>query len=250
VNPGNGKFRYYPELFRLSLEYNNFNAFEAFVIDGHEVVGAEAAAARATKMLRRMEEFGQSHITVSDLIEAGFRDERLMLLPQHPSRGLYSGIVRQLEDLLGFRVDPSFHYGGYEPQEEGVYPILPATIRALGLRFRNCEFVSSVFFGDARARSLREWLHMYYYAARNLVTYEVKADTVIKRWPSSLAAHTQEPHLTLKAGETLVAREGEVLDRNRRVVQVVVGTKRVAPGSEWVLQGTSWRRFDFRPPKA
>jgi hypothetical protein len=244
----NGKaYRYYPELIRLALEFDSFAAYEGFIVDGHEVDGLEAHVARCTKILRRLEEFGDTQITCADFIEAGFREHRMMLTKSHPARALYVDMARQLAEILGIRMDPSLYHGAYEPATGAKDPILPAVVRGLGLLYSDCEFQNSVYFGTERAWSLREWLRMYYYGARQATVFEAKKRTYLKRRLARVSDLPKDDLIPIGRGDMILALCGDYRPGFQKI-HFLDGTPAIEPGSELFLYPPDWSRYDFRPP--
>ncbi len=245
---GEGKtYRYYPELIRLALEFDNFPAYETFIVEGHTIEGLEPHVARCNKMLRRLEEIGETQITCTDFIEQGLREQRMMLTKTHPARALYVHMARQLSEILGFRMDPSLYYGSFEPADGAKDPIMPAVVRGLGLRFSDCEFQHHVYFGTDRIRSLREWLQMYFFGAREAFTFEAKKRTYLKRRLALVSDLSQDELIEVRPGETIMALRGEHLPGFQKI-HYLGGRTGIEPGAELFLFPPDWRRHDFRPP--
>jgi len=243
-------FRFYPDLFRLALEYPNYAAFESFVTDGHVIADAPARLRRANAVLRRIEELGDVRINAAGLLERHYREQRMMLTPTHPGRAFYSLLVRQLEEILGLRLDPSFHYGQYEPQDDAKEPVLPGTMRALGLHFSDSEYRSHPLFHDRRARSLREWLQMYYAGARGAFTYEATQKLFLKRRPVAATTLPPEDRFLLRAGEIVLGLPLEAPRGAGWRIMVLGGPAGLPVGSEWYLYPQGWQRYAFRPPQS
>jgi hypothetical protein len=245
---GEGKtYRYYPELIKLALEYDSFDAYEEFIIEGHTIPGIEKHVTRCNKMLRRIEELGETQISCADVIEPGYRAQRMMLTKTHPGRALYVEMARQLEKILGFRMDPSLYWGTFEPADGAKDPILPAVIRGLGLNFTDSEFQHYIYFGDERNRSLREWLQMYYFGAREALTFEAKKRTHLKRRKDHVAKLDKEDLILVQPGEIIMVLLAE-RSPGFQQVRVLGGKAGIEPGAELYLYPPDWKRFDFRPP--
>jgi hypothetical protein len=239
---------YYPDLYRLALEYPDFSAFESFIVEGHTLPAAEAYAARCHTLLRRTEEIGEAQIGVAAIVEREFREKRMMLTATHPARALYCGIVRQLEQHLGVRMDPSFYFGRYEPQTDAKLPILPATVRALGLQFQDGEEINSPYFGDTRARSLRSWLKLYFSGARRAFLYEARVRTNLKSRLAPAESLAPAERVPMRPGDTVLGFELPPDGPAHTRIRVLDDLHGAARETEWFLHTPDWRRYDFAQP--
>jgi hypothetical protein len=243
-------YRCYPELFRYALDYQDYADFETYVTDAHVIEDAPARLQRANTVLQRIDELGDARIGAASLLEKHYREQRMMLTPTHPSRAFYSLLVRRLEEILGLRLDPSFHYGQYEPQDDAKEPLLPGAMRALGLYFSDSEYRSHALFRDRRARSLREWLQMYFAGARGAFTYEARQKLFLKRRPVAAAMLPPEDRVLLRAGEIVLGLPLEAAPGTGWRILVLGGNDGVPVGSEWYLYPKGWQRYGFKPPQA
>jgi hypothetical protein len=172
---------------------------------------------RTTERIRSGEVDHNCDIRVADFISSHYKQDRLFLTPDHPSRHVYGCVLQQLEPALGIEIDPALYTSSVEPQHGLSIPIPPPVAETLGLKFQSADYINRTSVFKDQVFDWGEYVRLAEGFGAGHHAYESSCRTAIKCRPELTSGLTAGEYLYLPQGTLLHGVLGPLVQGHRKV---------------------------------